>query len=172
MKTLASIQGHTIGEKLVLSLFVPAVAFWLPFWNTPERALLIVGLGYCTATIIFSVLSVLPSKRILAAWDNLSISTSNGKVDFSDIQTSTLVDCGMLTGWELGFQTSNVNRGKKKIFFAQAGNFDQLTYDFFNNVPNVNVKKRLLGSVAEWVVGLEIATLAVGTLRLVLFAIA
>lgn len=172
MKTLVSIQGHAIGEKLVLSLFVPAVAFWLPFWNTPDRAFLILGIGYCAAISIFLILSILPSKRILAAWDNSSISTPNGKVDFPDIQTSTLVDCGMLTGWELGFQTSNVNRGKKKIFLSTATNFDELTYDFFKNVSCVNVKRRLLGSLAEWLVGLEIAALAVGTLRLVLFAIA
>lgn len=172
MKTLASIQGHSTAEKLVLSLFVPAVACWLPFWNTRERMLLVLGIGYLSAIIIFLILSIFPAKRLLAAWDDSSIFTPIGKVDFSDIKSTTLVDCGLLTGWELGFQTNNINRGKKKIFLNLANNFDQFTFEFFKNVSGINVKKRLLGSPIEWLVGLEISALAVGTLRLVLFAIA
>lgn len=172
MKTLVSIQGHSTAEKLILSLFVPAVACWLPFWNTPERILLVLGIGYLSAIIIFLILSILPTKRILATWDDSSISTPMGKVDFNDIKSTTLVDCGLLTGWELGFQTNNINRGKKKIFLNMANNFDQFTFELFKNIPGVNVKKRLLGSPIEWLVGLEISALAVGTLRLALFAIA
>lgn len=172
MKTLTSIQGHTIGEKLALSLFVPAIAFWLPFWSTSARALVVLGVGYIAAITIFSILSILPSKRILASWDDSSLATPNGKLDFADVQKTTLIDCGRLTGWELGFQTSNVNRGKKKIYLAVASSFDQFTFDIFKSISDVSVKRKLFGSLTEWLVGLEISVLTVGTLRLVMFAIA
>lgn len=127
--------------------------------------------SFLSGFIVYAILSLTPSRKLLVAWDQETISTPCGKVSFSDIEKATMTDCGRLTGWELSFQT-NVLKRKRNVFLSTASDFGQFTNDIDTKVTSFITRKKLLGSVFEWIIGIEIALLATGTLRLVLSAIA
>lgn len=171
MNTLTAIQGHPLAEKLAFSLFVPAISTWLPLSNWPKMVFYLLIASYLLGLIVYAILSLTPSRKLLVAWDQETISTPCGKVDFNDIEKATMIDCGRLTGWELSFQT-NIAKRKRSVYLSAATCYEQFINDIDSKVNNLCTCKKLLGSAYEWIVGIEVALIVTGTLRLVLMAIA
>lgn len=168
---MQSIQGHNLAEKLMFSLFVPAVACWLPMNNWSKLYTYLLAASFLFALVLYLILSITPSKKILVAWDNNTVSIPNGNVYFNDIERVVISDCGKLSGWELSLISRNTKR-KRRVNLSLSASHSQLTNELGSRFSNLETRRKLLGSSAEWIVGLETAILITGALRLVLTAIA
>ncbi len=174
MKVFRSRLGLSSQWLVFLTILPALLIVWLPLELVSKTSVILLISAIFSSLAIHFALRIFPKQSILVSCDDFVIINRFSTRIFEEITDIQLVDTGSISGWMMILSNPGLRTEPVRVPYSQIHLPENLLAHIKTNAEKASVSyhTKLFGSAPEWAIALETTLFLVGSIRLILAAIA